>query len=183
MTIKECLSKLHRGKDIKEVLPEYLGKSMHLYGDYARVKLMMEYFLYYETLGGDMGRYSDIAKEETDEVNRIISECFNEKSGDDLGQLKQSLVRVRDVIIEKMEVLTAYVDSFIVYEYVINRLQYRFDDMEAIPDDIPFTRDVLQFIFGSADNVAINDNIRIVVGQLPIRMARSHYFDFIRQCL
>ena len=183
MTIKECLSKLHNGNDVREALSEYLGQSMHLYGDYARVKLMMEYFLYYETLAECMKQCTDAVKEDTDEINKIISEFLDTKSSDDIRRHKKALAGMRDVIIEKMEVLTAYVDRFIVYEYVLNRLQYRFDDMAAIPEDIPFTRDVLQFIFGSGDNAAINDNIRFVVGQLPVRMARSHYFDLIRQCL
>lgn len=183
MTIKECLSGLHNGKNVREALPEYLRNAMHLYGDYARVKLMMEYFLYYETLAEGMKEYNDIVKEETVQINGIIAKFLEMKQGYDVCTLKSSLVSLRNVIIDKMDVLTAYVDRFIVYEYVINRLQYRFDEMEAIPDDIPFTKDVLQFIFGSKDNVTINDNIRFVVGQLPVRMARSRYFDLIRQCL
>ena len=33
------------------------------------------------------------------------------------------------------------------------------------------------------DNMAINDNIRMVIGQLPVRMTRSHYFDLIRDSI
>ena len=80
-----------------------------------------------------------------------------------------------------MQVLSAYVDCFSVYEYILNRLEYRFKDMEEMPEDVQFTEDVVQFIFSSKDNAAINEKVRFVIGQLPMRMLRSKYFDVIRE--
>lgn len=45
--------------------------------------------------------------------------------------------------------LTAYVDCFVVYEYILNRIQYRFEEMKKLPDDTEFAQDVVKFIFGS----------------------------------
>ena len=40
---------------------------------------------------------------------------------------------------------------------------------DEIPDDIQFTEDVVQFIFSSKDNAAINEKVRFITGQLPMR--------------
>ena len=52
-----------------------------------------------------------------------------------------------------------------------------------MPEDTAFAQEVMNFIFGSNDNVTINDNLRVVLGQLPMRMTRSHYFDLIKNCI
>lgn len=53
--------------------------------------------------------------------------------------------------------------------------------MESMPEDTEFIESVANYLFGTKDNVIINDNIRFVVGQLPMRMLRSKYFDIIRE--
>ena len=49
--------------------------------------------------------------------------------------MAQDLLDLRREVIDRMDVLTAYVDRFVVHEYVLNRIQYRFDDMETMPSD------------------------------------------------
>ena len=98
-----------------------------------------------------------------------------------MSEAADKLLKLRKNVMDKMQVLTAYVDCFVVYEYILNRIQYRFEDMELLPDDTAFVQDVVNFIFGSKDNVAINDNIHCVIGQLPMRMSRTRYFDIIKE--
>ena len=93
------------------------------------------------------------------------------------------ILAMRTEVIDRMQVLTGYVDCFVVYEYILNRIQYRFDEKEVLPEDTAFAQEVMNFIFGSNDNVTINDNLRVVLGQLPMRMTRSHYFDLIKNCI
>ena len=98
-------------------------------------------------------------------------------------QLIDHILAMRTEVIDRMQVLTGYVDCFVVYEYILNRIQYRFDEKEVLPEDTAFAQEVMNFIFGSNDNVTINDNLRVVLGQLPMRMTRSHYFDLIKNCI
>lgn len=98
-------------------------------------------------------------------------------------QLVDHILAMRTEVIDRMQVLTGYVDCFVVYEYILNRIQYRFDEKEVLPEDTAFAQEVMNFIFGSNDNVTINDNLRVVLGQLPMRMTRSHYFDLIKNCI
>ena len=78
-----------------------------------------------------------------------------------------------------MELLSSYVDTFEVYEYAINRVEYRFKDLEELEDDEEFAREVLRYIFEEEDNVIINDRIKDIIGQLPVRIAKKKYFDYI----
>ena len=79
-----------------------------------------------------------------------------------------------------MEILTLYVDLFKIYEYALNRIEYRFKKTDHIEDDEEFARMVLRYIFDSEDNVIVNDRIQDIIGQLPIRITRKKYFDYLR---
>ena len=142
--LRECVNKLHSNKEVGDLLPEYLKQSMILHDGYTRIKLMMEYYMFYEVVTEDINPYIAMAKE---------------------------------------MITSGYVDCFVVYEYILNRIQYRFDEKEVLPEDTAFAQEVMNFIFGSNDNVTINDNLRVVLGQLPMRMTRSHYFDLIKNCI
>ncbi|MCI8410735.1 MAG: hypothetical protein HFJ09_15985, partial [Lachnospiraceae bacterium] len=46
-----------------------------------------------------------------------------------------------------------------------------------------FVKQTLQFIFSGEDNVVINENIKEVLAELPVRMARSKYFQLIENSM
>lgn len=97
---------------------------------------------------------------------------------------------MRALITEKMQVATAYVDRLIVYEHVLNRIEARCtmdeDELKRCADDInkeAFIRDIVNFIFEDKDSVAINDRLHTVLGQLPVRMAKSKYIELIKNSI
>lgn len=183
--IRECVKGLSKSKDVKELLPEYVNQSMGIHENYARLKLMMEYYVFYEMISEGINPYIDSAKDTAASLHRVIQSVFLEEelSAEECQELEQTLETLRQEVTEKMQVLTAYVDRFVVYEYILNRVQYRFEDQEMMPTDPVFAQDVLNFIFSTKDNMTINDNIRAVLGQLPMRMTRSHYFDLIKDSI
>lgn len=182
--LRECINKLNREKDVHELLPEYLEQSMQLHDGYARIKMMMEYFLFYEVVTEDMNPYIASAKEMIDRLNAVVRQVyFGEAKEDRAEELTEELLAMRVEVMERMQVLTGYVDCFVVYEYILNRIQYRFEKREQLPEDTAFAQEVMNFIFGSQDTVTVNDNLRMVLGQLPMRMTRSHYFDLIKDCI
>lgn len=182
--IRNCVRKLEKQENGKEVLPEYVGEYMQLHGKYARIKMMMEYYMFYETISEGINPYIDSAKEIAEKLHHIVENFFENHTGKTENQkMAQELLELRQEVVDKMEVLTAYVDCFVVYEYILNRVQYRFEDMEMMPDDSVFAQDLVNFIFSSQDNATISDNVRFVVGQLPMRMSRSRYFDLIKESI
>jgi hypothetical protein len=82
-----------------------------------------------------------------------------------------------------MEVVTSYVDRIRIYEYVLNRIEYRFSEEE--PDQAYYrtylTNDLMQYILSDRDNVVINAKISEVVGQLPMRLSKSKFFEYLEE--
>lgn len=182
--LRECVNKLHSNKEVWDLLPEYLKQSMILHDGYTRIKLMMEYYMFYEVVTEDINPYIAMAKEMITSLNETVGQAMSDTLDDtQRKQLVDHILAMRTEVIDRMQVLTGYVDCFVVYEYILNRIQYRFDEKEVLPEDTAFAQEVMNFIFGSNDNVTINDNLRVVLGQLPMRMTRSHYFDLIKNCI
>lgn len=184
--IRECVKNISRGKHVEALLPEYVSRSVEIHDSHARLKLMMEYYVFYEMISEGINPYIDTARDTAQSLHQVIRTLFAD--GEPLAEqeyreLEETLQRLRQEVTEKMQVLTAYVDRFVVYEYILNRLQYRFEDQEMIAEDSVFAQEVLSFIFSAGDAVAVNDNIRTVLGQLPVRMTRSRYFDLIRESI
>ena len=61
--LRECVNKLHSNKEVGDLLPEYLKQSMILHDGYTRIKLMMEYYMFYEVVTEDINPYIAMAKE------------------------------------------------------------------------------------------------------------------------
>ena len=56
------------------------------------------------------------------------------------------LLVLREEVKDQVQVLTAYLDCFIIYEYIFNRIQYRFDEMGEMPDDNEFIQKVISYV-------------------------------------
>lgn len=179
--LRNCVKELEKDKNPEKLLPEYVEQYMQMNNSYAGIRLMLEYYMFYETISEGINPYIDSAQETAEALHGIV-EAFYEShpSQEQIEELAQKLLALRQGVVERMQVLTAYVDCFVVYEYILNRVQYRFEDREMMPEDSVFAQDLVNFIFSSQDNVTISDNIRFALGQLPMRMTRSRYFDLIR---
>lgn len=67
------------------------------------------------------------AKETADALHGIVEQYFEkEPAMSEVEKMARDLLDLRREVIDRMDVLTAYVDRFVVYEYVLNRIQYRF---------------------------------------------------------
>ena len=172
--IRNCVRDLERNKNAEVLLPEYVEQYMQLNSKYARVKMMMEYYLFYEMVSEGINPYIASAKDTADRLYEIVDAFFEqEPSKEETGAFAAELLKLRQGVVERMQVITAYVDQFVVYEYILNRVQYRFEDLELLPEDSVFAQELVKFIFSTQDNVTINDNIRFALGQLPMRMTRG----------
>lgn len=184
--MRDCVKGLGRGQDVERLLPEYISQSMTVHRDYARLKLMMEYYVFYEIVQEGINPYIESASDIAETLHSLIHQVFSASeafSVERAGQVTETLKELRREVTDRMQVITAYVDRFVIYEYILNRVQYRFADREMMPADLDFAQDVVEFLFSTKDNMTVNTNIRMVLGQLPVRMARRRYFDLIRDSI
>lgn len=125
----------------------------------------------------------------------LVRECFKkltqiEKEKPDITGMIEQLDNARNIIIEKMQVLTAYIDRFLVYEYVMNRIEARYimteqevDELTRRIDKNMFAADIVNYIFRTDEPVDVNDRIREIIGQLPVRMSRSKFLNCIKDSI
>ena len=173
--IRSCVNRLRGEKDGMELLPEYVEQSMQLYVAYALIKMMMDYYIFYEVVTEGVNPYIESAQETIQSLNHLVGEVYaGEFTEEQIRQWKESLLNLRQEIMDRMQVLTGYVDHFVVYEYILNRIQYRFDEQKAMMEDTEFAQEILNVVFSSQDNAVIQDYVHMVEGQLPMLMTRKH---------
>ena len=84
----------------------------------------------------------------------------------------------------------AYTDAFELYEYILNRKEYGFEEnvdeeLEKMFEEFDaeqFSAEVFNFIFADKDKVAVNAKIQQIVGQLPLRMTKARFYDSGKTC-
>jgi len=173
-----------KNSNLEENIPYFLNNIVGKYKTYSTVQLALLYFTYYEMYYDDKELWDEQLLEYSKKINKIISDTITVgKSGSELEEYVIEVDKLRSEIISKMDIITSYSDLFAIYEYALNRVEYRFNPMEDIEDDETFAREVLRYIFNSEDNVLINETIKEVIGQLPIRITRQKYFDYLRDGL
>lgn len=159
-------------KDMKILLP----RMMDTYHRYAGLQFpIYDYNLYEQCREG-----GDCDKELTTQLRAVIDDYFGGKAGEELlAELKE----LRSAVVEKMEAVSAYTDSFTIYEYILNRMELKFSGEDKRIDDEEQAKELLQRVFAGKDQSALNVKVQILLSQLPVRMTRAKFLDMIEDSL
>lgn len=85
---------------------------------------------------------------------------------------------------KRVRCLAAYSDFTKIFEYMIKRRETEFVGTRSEMDtDEAFCGEILGFLFREEDAVLINDKIKTVYSQLPIRMTSNRFFNYIDAAL
>lgn len=168
-----------KGKNLSENLLKYGNGMCSMYNGLGFIKMSMNY---YTVL--DIARDLQNDKDLLNMINRLneLVERFVENDECDDYEAFNEINSFREQIIEIMEVITAYVDRLRIYEHVLNRVEYRFNEGELDYDyyNTYMTNEIMHYILSDKDNVVINGKISEIVGQLPVRMLKDRFFEHIR---
>lgn len=182
--MKLICREIQQGENLDINVPRFFNRLVTLYEQYAELKFTMLYYTFYENYLECGGERAEQETELLNEMNRIVKEAlFNGFSGEIMEESVKGLDGIRNRIISRMKILTAYTDIFQVFEYIFNRVEYKFREDMADIDDGEFLSEVMGYIFDTKDNVIINEKIKEVIGQLPVRLTKSRYFDLIKDSL
>ncbi len=182
--IKAVCREIKQGTNLEMNIPNYFNRLVTLYEEYATLNLTMHYYTYYENYLESTFVKSNDEKKTLEEINTIIKDyVLSDFSGEKLEEGVKRVDNIRNFITKQMQILTSYTDIFLVYEYVLERMQYRYTDAIELVDDEEFATDIFNYIFAVQDNMVINDKIKEVLGELPVRMTKSKYFDLLRDSI
>lgn len=183
-TIKQISQNILGGKQLQENIPQLFNYLANHDWSYAAIRLSMHYYSFYEAYCDEEDTWGVGAKADAKKLNDIIRDhLLKGQSGKEREKAILEVDGLRKEISKRMNILTAYTDIFQTYEYVLNRLEYRFKPTVEAVDDIEFSKEILRYIFDSTDNYVINEKIREIVGQLPIRMTKQKYFDLLQESI
>lgn len=109
-------------------------------------------------------------------VNKELASGVNEKRKEEALELRRESTQI-------MELLSAYTDRFTVYEYVLNRLEYRYSGavLEAGYSDEDMTQEILQKLSSETDQTVRQSMLVSIIEQLPMRMTRRRFFQVLAE--
>ncbi len=182
--LKKIVQDIQNKQLLEESIPSLFSQLADHYQILAKVRLAMHYFAFYESYYDDENTWSREALDTMAQINRVIrDQVLTNRSGIDRETSIKEVDAIRGNISNRMNMLTAYVDIFQNFEYVLNRQEYRYTEEAVTIDEELISRDILRYIFDTEDNLVINEKIKEMLGQLPIRITKQKYFDIMKRGL
>lgn len=174
-------NEISKGKNLEINLPRFGSALLNTFNNYSFVKLSMNYYTYYEMISESANKNDELVKL-IDKFNECISRgVLYPVMGAEQVAVADEIVAIRNSVIETMKGLTSLADIFNIFEYVLNRIEYKFKDSTHIvaETDDDFANSVISYILSDKDNVVMNTKISETVRQLPVRMVKSKFFELL----
>lgn len=181
---KKMENEIKNSENLEVNLPQYMNEMSSAYFAYAGSNFVMHYYDFYEGMVDDYFSLDEKAHLLLDGMNEVVKQSLlQEFDGKVREESIKKLHAIRNEITNYMKVLTAYTDIFTLYEYVMNRMELRFADMiEEVDNDLA-ANEISNFIFSERENVTINERIKLMISQLPVRMTKTKFFDLLNNAL
>ena len=183
--MKKLMHDIARGKDLAVNLLRFRDLAGPLYNEYAALELT---FNAYTMLQEIVEEKPELAGQEGEAVAELLS-LLDAVSRDtpDREALIARAKKLRDEITGRMDLFTAYTDRLIVYEYVMNRMELSFEPEEKLDghladfDETYFMQSILSWLYADKDQSVIRDKLRLVIGQVPVRITKTKLFERITE--
>lgn len=180
--LSSAVNELIKGKRASENLPVYTGGLFALYKRMAFLRLALNYYTFSEVYFELDKDKKDIISDEAESLQKLIQEIILSEEMD-YNTAESEIIKLRNSIIGKMEVLTAFTDRIQIYEYILNRVEFRFNESEFDDDYYKnnFEKDILKYVVSDSDNAVINMKLALIMGELPMRLSQNKFFDVLNQ--
>lgn len=182
---KKIMKDILQGTDLEMNLPAYASAYISTTYEYSLIHLVLNYYTIKEIQDDTNG----IAKDDylstvVDNLHTILFQTVlsDELSGD-YEKTIETIHNLRDSMTKKMTILTAYTDALQIYEYVLNRIEYTVKGESFPVEETELAAKVFQYLFNDNDKMVVNSKIQMVTGQLPIRMTKNRFFDYLTDTL
>lgn len=182
---KKIMRDILQGSDLEMNLPAYANAYISATYEYSLIHLVLNYY----TIKEIQDETNGIAKDEylSATVDKLHTMLFQtiiaKKLPENYEEIVAELHKLRDEMTDKMTILTAYTDALQIYEYVLNRIEYTVTGEEYPVEETELAAKVFQYLFNDNDKMVVNSKIQMVTGQLPIRMTKNRFFDYLTDTL
>lgn len=185
--IYTIMRRLEKGKDIEANLSLFSNHMMNSANRLSYSRFALNYPTFYETYiemktSGD--KIPDIITDAVNELNRIVKKYVGTPfSGQLFEQSIEDIETLRRKNIEAMKLFTAYTDRYTIYEYVLNRMEYRFKETKIECSDEALKTEILNYLTMDKDNAVRQTRTIQIIEQLPMRMTKAKFFQILQDGL
>lgn len=182
---KRIITEIIQNTELERNLPAYAGAYINAAYEYSLIHLVLNYYTMKEIEADtrNISRDSFLS----DLMGKIHTILFQtilaEERKEDYTEYIEEIHFLRSELMKKMTILTAYTDAMQLYEYVLNRIEYGITGEEIPVEESELAAKVFQYLFQDNDTMVVNSKIQMVTGQLPIRMTKSRFFDYLTDTL
>ena len=179
MNENKILKNLDRGIEPEQTLKEYAGTLSESYMKLSFCKLTVNFSTYYD----DLEKAGSIDGEKTQREFRIFLELA-EKLTDGAGIDEEDIRRLNDLregLRERMQSLYDYVHILGLYEHILSRLQYRYEENGTAVDVEDLMMEIHGYICRDLEPSGMNTRMQNMMGEMPIRMTRSRFMDMVKK--
>lgn len=180
-TTKQLASDIKAMRTPEQSLPDLMNRMASAYGLLSFYNMDMELSMFAESKAEGRIRPDRQTKELEESLVNMMKETLLAPFAPDVyEQAIKELSALRDKVILRMEMLTAYTDLFILYEYSMNRLEAVFEEgAETVMDNDAVAREILQWIFSENEPSATNSRIKMMLSCLPVRMTKAKFLELV----
>jgi len=180
-TNKQLASDIKAMRTPEQSLPELMNRMASAYGLLSFYNLDMELSMFEESKQEGRIQIEKPVRELEQTLRQMMENTlltpFDPQTYE---QEIRELSALRDKVIARMEILTAYTDLFILYEYIMNRLEAVFEEGIAEQmDNDAVAREILQWIFSEEEPAATNTRIKMMLSCLPVRMTKAKFLELV----
>lgn len=185
--MKKLIQDIHKGKNLEGNLKVYEKMALATYGDYASLELTFSAFTFVQEMVEEKAELAAGEKDMTDAICEVL-DSLGRNTGDSQAILHR-MKELRQKITDKMDFFTSFTDRLICYEYVLNRMELKYIPEKELKkrlasfDEEEYIRQLRAYLFGQEDQNVIRDKVRLVVGQVPVRMTKIKFFEKIGEAL
>lgn len=173
---------------IERTLTELAEAAEAHYLAYFMDNLSLEITTFYELIGENHQK----ALLEDNEGLRKIIQYITKSMGDSekwLNPSKRSvsmkistLYKYREQLSDQVAVLAGYDDQLKMYQYILERRKDHEGSKDKITDE-DFAGELVQYIFEYEDSMTVNDRVKGVYGELPVRMSKLKFHEWVEKAL
>ncbi len=180
--ILSVIKEIEKGKNLEINLPKYMNVMMSAYYRSSSIRLAMNYYTYF-MMEQEEERPLELIKLTT-QLDKIIKEAIlSEFQGTVLEKSVKEIDQIRSQVISNIKSITLYADQFQIYEYIWNRIEGQFEEVEAFPlnySDDKLVENLLEYIMQDKDRSVISQKITEIVSTLPVRLTKQRYYEMVK---
>ncbi|MDF1617829.1 hypothetical protein [Petrocella sp. FN5] len=188
-TIDTLKKSMKSQKNLEATLRTIVTEGQSHYLEFLTSNLVMEYLTFIEVIGEDETKKLMEKDLQLKEIIIGIQETMSEPekwlvpSIEKKEAIIDRLGKYRDILSDQVAVLAGYDDQIKQYEYILRRKYPEREILEKHSTDDQLVMEIMAYLFEYEDNMTINNRIKSVYGQLPIRMSKIRFQEWIEQAL